>query len=284
MDLSPGIKQFLEKVHDPDQRPLVMGIINVTPDSFYAPTSAPDALSMARRFIAEGADILDIGGESTRPGAAYVDAETERERVWPLITAIRRESDIPISIDTRKLEVARDAVAAGADCINDISALREEGMGHFIAEHSLPVILMHMQGSPENMQDDPYYADVLSEVRDFLQERVDYAQSIGIPRERIILDPGIGFGKSLAHNLQLLNNLETIVEMGLPVLIGHSRKSFIGRMLGTATQGRRVKERLYGSLAVAADSYIRGARIFRVHDVAETRDLLEVMYGIRFAV
>ena len=298
LPLNSTADTFLGKLYDRNHRPLIMGIINASPDSFYVPNSLRDAdlLRLALRFISEGADILDIGGESSRPGSTYISVQEELDRVLPVITSIRRESDIAISVDTRKYEVAREAVSAGANCINDISALRDDAdLGTFIAEYNLPVILMHMQGTPKTMQDDPQYHDVVLEVKNFFQQRIEYAQSIDIPCERIIIDPGIGFGKSHSHNLQLLKHLDSIVEMGFPVLIGHSRKSFIGRILGqhdaerqtTAEEAdeqehhiRRPEERLYGSLGVVADSYIRGSRIFRVHDVAETRDLLETMYRI----
>ena len=297
MSSSPVIERFLEEVYDHNNRPLIMGIINVTPDSFYSASSGMgiSSLHKAMSYISEGADILDIGGESTRPGSAYISAEEEMDRIVPVIELIRRESKIPISVDTRKCEVAKEAVKAGANCINDISALRDDPeLAHFIAEQDLPVILMHMQGTPAHMQDTLQYHDVVLEVKEFLQERIDYALKRGISCEHIIIDPGIGFGKNLGHNLQLLNNLEDIVAMGFPVLIGHSRKSFIGKILGTTSgdgrrgkileteeQPRSVFERLYGSLAVVADSYIRGARIFRVHDVPETRDVVETIYRIR---
>ncbi|MGI9255835.1 MAG: dihydropteroate synthase [Salinispira sp.] len=296
MSSPPIIEQFLEEVYNHNHRPLIMGIINVTPDSFYSASSGMgiSSLHKAMSYISEGADILDIGGESTRPGSVYISAEEEMDRIVPVIELVRRESDIPISVDTRKCEVAREAVKAGANCINDISALRDDPqLGSFIAEKDLPVILMHMQGTPAHMQDNLQYHDVVLEVKEFLQERIDYALKLGISCEHIIIDPGIGFGKNLGHNLRLLNNLEDIVAMGFPVLIGHSRKSFIGKILGTVGGGRKgtileaeeqprsVFERLYGSLAVVADSYIRGARIFRVHDVPETRDVVETIYRIR---
>ena len=290
----PTRDSFREKVYDPSYRPLIMGIINATPDSFYSPSAVQgvNALSLARTLIAEGADILDIGGESTRPGSAYVSEQEEMDRVLPIVESIRQESDIPISVDTRKFRVAEAAVAFGINCVNDIAALVDNpDLGRLIADHNLAVVLMHMQGNPQTMQEDPSYHNVVQEVQDFLQQRIDYAQSIGISPKQIIVDPGIGFGKTHSHNLQLLRNLESIVALGFPLLLGLSRKSFIGKILAQAderlakgahlNQIRATQQRLYGSLAAVADSYVRGSRIFRVHDVAETRDLLETMHHIR---
>lgn len=290
LPIHPSAEGLLERILDKELPPLVMGIINTTPDSFF-PGSRKQGLEgfrQALEYISQGADILDIGGESSRPGSAYVSIEEELDRVIPVIQRIRRESDIPISVDTRKLAVAREAVAAGASCINDISALRDDDqLGPFIAEHDLPVILMHMQGTPENMQKSPRYHDVTEDVIGFLRNRIDYAQSVDIPCERIILDPGIGFGKSFSHNLQLLKHLESITQLGYPVLMGHSRKSFIGRVLSPPRRNpedeleiRPVEQRMIGSLAVVADSYRKGARIFRVHDVQETADILRVLSAI----
>lgn len=285
--INPSTEDFQEKLYGSDARPLVMGIINATPDSFYPGSRAIgiEALQKALRFISEGADVLDIGGESSRPGSDYVEADEEIERVVPLITRIRRESSIPISVDTRKYEVARAAVEAGANIINDISALRDDPrLGELIAETGIPVVLMHMQGTPRSMQTAPEYHDVVVEVISFLQERIEFAQGFGIACEKIILDPGIGFGKSHLHNLLLLRHLDRISAMGFPILMGHSRKSFIGRILadreGDQENPVAVDKRMFGSLAVVADSYYRGARIFRVHDVAETRDLLDVCHSI----
>ncbi len=288
----PASEDFLEKLYAPNPRPLVMGIINATPDSFYPGSRATGlaALQKALQYVVEGADILDIGGESSRPGSDYVDAREEIERVVPLIASIRRESQIPISIDTRKRAVAQAAIEAGANIINDISALRDDpGLGELAADTGVPVILMHMQGTPASMQKSPSYHDVVGEVCGFLQERIDYAQSLGIACEKIIVDPGIGFGKGHLHNLMLLRHLPRIVDLGFPVLMGHSRKSFIGRILagregeGEDTQPVDVDQRLFGSLAVVADSYYRGARLFRVHDVLATRQLLEVCRSISTA-
>jgi dihydropteroate synthase len=290
LNIHPAVEDFVEKLYGPRKRPLVMGIINATPDSFFAGSRArgTEALQKALRQILDGADILDIGGESTRPGSQYVSDEEEIERIVPLIKRIRRESQIPISIDTRKSAVARAALEAGANVVNDISALRDDPeLGRLVADAGVPVVLMHMNGTPETMQKDPSYHDVVQEVRDFLQERIDYAQSLGIPCENIIIDPGIGFGKGHIHNLLLLRHLDRLVEMGFPVLMGHSRKSFIGRILaGTEAEAGPIPppdQRLFGSLAVVADSYYRGARLFRVHDVRETRELLDVCHGIATA-
>jgi dihydropteroate synthase len=292
--IHPAVEDFLEKLYRPAGRPLVMGIINTTPDSFYDKSRAMGiaALETALRFVLEGADILDIGGESTRPGSSYVSADEEISRVVPLIRSIRQETQIPISVDTRKAPVARAALEAGANVINDISALRDDpALGELAAASGVPVILMHMQGTPQTMQQDPEYHDVLQEVRSFLQQRIDYAQGLGIACEKIIIDPGIGFGKAHAHNLLLLRHLDKLADLGYPVLMGHSRKSFIGRILaGEGAEGRGeggdpaepapADQRLFGSLAVVADSYYRGARLFRVHDVRETRELLDVCHAI----
>lgn len=242
-------------------------------------------LQRAMACIDEGADVLDIGGESSRPGSDYVGEDEEIARVIPLIEQIRQRSDIAISVDTRKYEVAAAAVEAGANIINDISALRDDArLGPFIAERELPVVLMHMQGTPRNMQMNPTYHDVIQQVIDFLKARIDVALSLGIACERIILDPGIGFGKNFEHNLLLLKHLDQIVALGFPVLMGHSRKGFIGRILAgesaDSQQWPPAKQRLFGSLGVVADSYYRGARIFRVHDVQPTRELLEVCVAI----
>ncbi len=260
-------------------RPQIMGIINTTPDSFsdggrYLETES--ALDHARRLIDEGADILDIGGESTRPGADPVPVEEELRRTIPLIEAIRGFSDIPISIDTSKPEVMHAAAAAGASLINDVWALRRPGALEAAAATGLPVCLMHMQGEPGGMQQNPRYADVVAEVADFLLQRAEAAQAAGIPRQSILLDPGFGFGKTLEHNLALFRALPRLQALGYPLLVGISRKSMIGLITG-----RPVEERLAGSLAFAALAAGQGADVIRVHDVAETRDALAIVQAIQ---
>ncbi len=260
-------------------RPQIMGIINATPDSFsdggrYLETES--ALDHARRLIDEGADILDIGGESTRPGADPVPVEEELRRTIPLIEAIRGFSGIPISIDTSKPEVMHAAAAAGASLINDVWALRRPGALEAAAATGLPVCLMHMQGEPGGMQQNPRYDDVVAEVADFLLRRAEAAQAAGIPRQSILLDPGFGFGKTLEHNLALFRALPRLKALGYPLLVGISRKSMIGLITG-----RPVEERLAGSLAFAALAAGQGADVIRVHDVAETRDALAIVQAIR---
>jgi dihydropteroate synthase len=260
---------------------VLMGIINVTPDSFYdggkrfdSVRAAADGLAM----IDAGAEILDIGGESTRPGAQPVPLEEELRRVVPVIRELRKNLNTPISIDTYKEAVARAALDAGADIVNDISALRfDPAMVALVASESVPLILMHMQGVPRIMQVAPHYRDVVREVRDFLAERVCTASEAGISTERLIIDPGIGFGKTLAHNLALLKNLASLKSLGQPLLVGVSRKAFIGKVLNAAGP----QERLEGSLAAAVAAAMNGANIIRVHDVIETHRALRVADAIR---
>jgi dihydropteroate synthase len=260
---------------------VVMGIVNVTPDSFYdggkrfdSAKAAADAFEM----INSGAEILDIGGESTRPGAQPVSLDEELRRVLPVLRELRKSSSVPISIDTYKEAVARAALDAGADIVNDISALRfDPGMAALVASEGVPVILMHMQGVPRTMQQEPHYRDVVGEVQDFLVERVRSANQAGIDTERLIIDPGIGFGKTLAHNLALLKNLDSFKLLGQPLLVGVSRKAFIGKILNAAAP----QERLEGSLAAAVAAALSGANIMRVHDVGETRRALRVADAIR---
>ena len=259
-------------------RPVVMGILNVTPDSFSDGGAYPDtaqAAARARQMVEEGAELIDVGGESTRPGAAAVDSETEISRVVPVIEAIRASCDAVISIDTSKPEVMQAAAAAGAAFINDVRALREPGALEVAASLGIPVCLMHMQGQPRTMQDAPDYDDVVTDVAAFLGERVESCSRAGIARERLVVDPGFGFGKTLRHNLLLLNNLHRLTEFGLPVLVGISRKSMIGAILD-----RAVDQRLYGSLAAATISLMKGASIIRTHDVAPTVDALRVVTAL----
>ena len=259
-------------------RPVVMGILNVTPDSFsdgdrYSSVGA--ALERAKVIAAEGAAIIDVGGESTRPGAAAVAEAVEIARVVPVIEGIAAASDMAISIDTSKPAVMAAAVAAGACIVNDVYALRAPGARAWAAASGVGVCLMHMQGEPRTMQDKPHYGDVAAEVREFLERERDACIEAGIAREAIVLDPGIGFGKGLAHNLTLLKELSRFAAIGAPLLVGVSRKSFIGRILG-----RAVDERLYGGLGLAALAVMKGARIIRTHDVAATRDTIGMVSAV----
>jgi dihydropteroate synthase len=265
-------------------RPRVMGIVNTTPDSFSDGGSylAPEAaLAQARRLIAEGADILDLGAESTRPGADPVPAEVEIERLVPLITAIRAESDVAISVDTMKPEVARATMAAGATIWNDVAALRfAPDSLETAAELGCEVVLMHMLGEPRTMQQEPQYDDVVAEVAAFLGERAETAMAAGVAREKIWLDPGIGFGKHMIrHNLPLMAALDQVVALGFPVLLGASRKSFIGALSGGAAPDHR----LGGSIAAALAGAAAGVAAVRVHDVAETVQALDVWAAIHQA-
>ena len=255
-------------------QPRIMGILNVTPDSFSDGgrfNRLDDALRRAETLVEQGADMLDIGGESTRPGAQPVTELEEIDRVVPVIEAVAARSEVPISIDTSKPGVMRAAVAAGACLINDVNALRADGALAVAAGAGVPVCLMHMQGEPRSMQKSPRYADVVAEVRDFLLARAQACMAAGIARDDIWIDPGFGFGKTLQHNLDLLRHLPTLVETGFPVLIGISRKSMLG-----ALTGRDVDRRLAGSLAAALLALQRGALILRVHDVPETLDVLKI--------
>ena len=256
-------------------RPVVMGVLNVTPDSFsdggrYFTVAA--ALAQAERLAADGAAIIDVGGESTRPGAAPVDAEEELRRVIPVIERLVVAISIPISIDTRKPAVMRRALAAGASMVNDVGALSAPGALEAVAESDAAVCLMHMQGEPGTMQDEPRYGDVVGEVRGFLRERAAACVAAGIVRSRLVIDPGFGFGKTLEHNLALLRGLGEIASDGLPVLAGLSRKRMIG-----ALNGRGEGDRLAGSLAAAVVAAMNGARIIRAHDVRETVDALAIV-------
>jgi dihydropteroate synthase len=264
-------------------RPLIMGVLNVTPDSFadgglYFDHNA--GLAQARALVAAGADILDIGGESTRPFADPVPLEEELRRVLPVINTIAPEIAIPISIDTYKAPVARDALTAGATIINDISALRfDPEMAPLAVEYQAPVVLMHMQGTPRDMQRQPHYDDLLGEISDFFKERLEFAASQGIPADLLVLDPGIGFGKTWEHNLKILNHLDVFLNLGVPLLVGPSRKAFIGRITGQPAG----EERDIGTLAALAVAVFRGARIIRTHNVAYARQFLAVLEAIRTA-
>ena len=259
-------------------RPVVMGILNVTPDSFsdggrYAARDA--AVRHAERLAADGAAIIDVGGESTRPGASGVSAGEELDRVVPVIEALRAAVDVPLSIDTSKPAVMREAVAAGAALINDVRALREEGALATAADLEVAVCLMHMRGEPRTMQDAPEYRDVTAEVAAFLRERRDACIAAGIPATRILLDPGFGFGKKHRHNVELLANLRQLTELGQPLLAGLSRKATLG-----ALTGRDVDDRVAASISAALIAVMHGARVVRVHDVRETVDALSVWRAV----
>ncbi|WP_394695248.1 dihydropteroate synthase [Pseudoxanthomonas japonensis] len=260
-------------------RPQVMGIVNVTPDSFSdggAHDTTDAAVAHALSLVEQGADLLDIGGESTRPGAGEVPLEEELRRVVPVIEQLAARVDVPISVDTSKPEVMRAAVQAGAGMINDVYALRREGALDAAAALGVPVVLMHMQGEPRSMQAAPGYDDVVGEVHRFLAERIFAAEMSGIAKQRIVVDPGFGFGKDTAHNLQLLAQLQRFVELGVPVLAGLSRKRSIGQLTGRDVPAERVA----GSVAAHLIAAQRGAAIVRVHDVAATVDALKVWNAV----
>lgn len=263
--ISKGLSLSLERPH-------VMGILNVTPDSFSDGghfNQLERAMTHARQMVAEGATLIDIGGESTRPGAPDVSEQEELDRVLPVVERMVRELDVMISLDTSKAAVMREGCAAGAHLINDVRALIEPGALAAAAAADVPVCLMHMQGQPRTMQAEPHYDDLLGEVRAFFDERIAACLTAGIAREQLLLDPGYGFGKTLEHNYQLLAQQESLLDYQLPLLVGMSRKSMIGNLLG-----RPVDERLAGSLACALIGMQRGARIIRVHDVRATMDAL----------
>jgi len=255
-----------------------MGILNVTPDSFsdggrFFSLSA--AIDHAASMVDEGAAILDVGGESTRPGSMELSVQQELDRVLPVVEALAARFSVPLSVDTTKPEVMRQAVAAGAGMINDVRALTAPDALETVAELGVPVCLMHMQGMPRTMQENPHYEDVVAEVRDFLHERARACEAAGIAHEAILVDPGFGFGKTLEHNCRLLDELHVQTELGYPVLVGMSRKSMIGAMLGLG-----INERLYGSLAAAVIAVREGARIVRVHDVRATVEAIAIAHAV----
>lgn len=260
-------------------RPHVMGIVNVTPDSFSDGgmfSCADLAIEHALRLIAEGADILDVGGESTRPGAVPVSLGEELNRVIPVIEALNKVCTVPISIDTYKPEVMRQAIAAGADIVNDVRALQEPNALEIVAQTNVGVCLMHMQGAPQTMQLEPHYVDVVAEVKQFLNDRLNIAVAYGIAKNRILLDPGFGFGKTRANNIELIQHLESFASLAQPVLVGLSRKSVLGQMTGSD-----VDARLYASVAASVISAMKGAKILRVHDVKATVEALKMVTAIQ---
>jgi len=260
------------------QRTLVMGIINMTPDSFAGDGlsgSAQAALQQAEEFAAVGADIIDIGGESTRPGTSTITAEEELQRVLPALRAVREAVGLPVSIDTSRAQVARQALAEGADIINDVYALRGEGMLAVAGEAAVPVVIMHMQGTPKDMQQNPTYEDLITEIYDFFAGRIEAATDAGIAEQQIIIDPGFGFGKAVNHNLEIVRRLREFRSLGRPILVGPSRKSTIGKVLD-----RPVDQRRWGTAATCAAAIINGADIIRVHDVAQMTEVARMTDAI----
>lgn len=259
----------------------IMGILNVTPDSFSDGGSFNDldgALFQAEKMVRQGANLVDVGGESTRPGAVSVSLQEELDRVIPVIEAIHKNLDVIISVDTSTAEVITQSAKVGAGLINDVRALRREGALAAAAAASLPICLMHMQGQPDSMQEAPSYKDVIDDIQKFLLERVEACASFGIERSKLILDPGFGFGKTLEHNYQLLNELESFHRFDLPILVGVSRKTMIGKVLkDKALRDRPADQRLFGSVAAAVIAAMKGSAILRVHDVAATFDALQVV-------
>ena len=283
MNCGPAIQRTKTRVGSltfgPD--PVLMGVLNVTPDSFSDGGEffrAEPAVSHAEKMFDEGAQVIDVGGESTRPGSDPVSPEEELRRVLPVIQGILSACpDSIVSIDTYRFSIAEAALDAGARAVNDVTALGDPRMAGLMAERGCPIILMHMLGEPKSMQQDPRYEDVVREVRDFLAERAERAIRAGVELENIILDPGIGFGKTLEHNLKLLKRLDSLVELGFPVLVGVSRKSFLGKITGSEDP----KSRLFGTMAANVLAYERGASLFRVHDVRANKEALAVAAAIR---
>ena len=272
--------RFNQWIREENPATLIMGILNVTPDSFSDGGmyyNATQAIEFALQMEEEGADIIDVGGESTRPGAKTVELQKECDRILPVIEGIRTKSDILISIDTYKSEVARQSIATGAGMVNDISGMTfDPNMVDVIKDSGLPVVIMHIKGTPENMQKNPYYEDLMQELTEYFEERKKFARAKGILDQQIILDPGIGFGKRLQDNFQLLRELKKIVDIGFPVLIGPSKKSFIGLTLDLP-----VDQRLEGTAAAVTTGILKGARIVRVHDVKEMKRVALITDSIR---
>ena len=272
--------RFNQWIREENPATLIMGILNVTPDSFSDGGmyyDATQAIEFALQMAEEGADIIDVGGESTRPGAKTVELQKECDRILPVIEGIRTKSDILISIDTYKSEVARQSIATGAGMVNDISGMTfDPNMVDVIKDSGLPVVIMHIKGTPKNMQKKPYYEDLMQELTEYFEERKKFARAKGILDQQIILDPGIGFGKRLQDNFQLLRELKKIVDMGFPVLIGPSKKSFIGLTLDLP-----IDQRLEGTAAAVTTGILKGARIVRVHDVKEMKRVALITDSIR---
>jgi dihydropteroate synthase len=259
---------------------VVMGVLNVTPDSFSDGGEFFDtdkAIEKGEQMAGEGAAIIDVGGESTRPGSASVSAEEQIRRVVPVIEALAKKVDVPISIDTYNFEVAKAALKAGAAMINDITALSDERMGELAAQRGVPVVLMHIQGTPATMQIEPKYENVVAEVLAFLLERAKRAEKFGIPKQRIFIDPGIGFGKTTEHNLLLLRNIDRFVDSGYRVCVGTSRKAFIGKLTGR----EKPTDRIFGTAATVALCAAAGVSIVRVHDVAEMVDVVKIINAVK---
>lgn len=260
-----------------------MGILNVTPDSFYKESrkvNINSGIKTVKEMIANGADIIDIGGESSRPGADYVSEDEEKSRVIPIIKAIRNFSDIPLSIDTRKATVAEESIRAGADIINDISALKDDKkLGDIVAKYNIPIVLMHMQGNPKNMQINPSYENTLNDIIKEIKAYIKKAKTYGIKDEKIIIDPGIGFGKRLNDNLLIIKNIDKLKKIGYPTLIGLSRKSFIGTITNTEPENR-----LSGTIAANMFCVFKGIDILRVHDIKATADMLDIFAAIENGV
>jgi len=278
-DKKEFILNFRHRKYNLSERTHIMGVLNVTPDSFSDGgkfLSIDKAVSQALKMVEEGADIIDIGGESTRPGSQPVTLKEETQRVIPVIETLVKKIQIPISVDTYKSQIALKAMEAGAELINDISGLRfDSEMVKLAAKYNVPVVIMHIKGTPQNMQESPYYENVLKEIKDYFEERVNFADSMGIQEQNLILDPGIGFGKRFEDNLAILKNLKEFKKLDRPILVGLSRKSFIGKILDLP-----VEERLEGSLGALACSIMQGANIARVHDVKESVRVAKVVDAI----
>ncbi|MCK4926060.1 dihydropteroate synthase [Candidatus Aerophobetes bacterium] len=280
--MSPGRGMLLHlrsRDIDLEQKVVVMGILNVTPDSFYDGgryTGEDEALARVEEMIGEGADIIDVGGESVRPGVDPIGLNEELGRVIPVIEKIKKQFSIPICVDTYKAEVARQAIEEGAEMVNDISALRfDPDLRKIVAGYGVPVVLMHIKGTPKNMQDNPRYDSVMEEIISYLDSSIKLAEEAGADGGGIIVDPGIGFGKTTAHNLEILRRLEELASLGKPILVGLSRKSFIGNVLGLPQE-----ERLEGGLAATCMAVWRGARLVRTHDVSPTRRAVDMVQAI----
>ena len=278
-----SFQNFIELVNNQSSRTLIMGIVNVTPDSFSDGGkyfTLESAYEHSKKLIKDGADIIDIGGESSRPGSKSISSEKELERTIPLISKIHSNfPEVVISIDTTKSEVAEQAILSGANIVNDISGLSfDDNMVKVVSKYGVPLVVMHMQGKPETMQDAPFYNNLIEDIKSFFEERIRYATQFGIQKNRIILDPGIGFGKSYKHNFKLINQLEKFSGFKLPILIGPSRKSFIGIALNEEPESR-----LEGTLAAVAAGILRGAKIVRVHDVKQIRKVAKIIDLIRVA-